>query len=395
MSELQKNGTNPEVNWERALLSVVLADPPSALIMTRECKPIQCQNRLVRMCYRTALRHPEMNFPDIVKHLWESSQISDIKDDRWIVDSRDYSPCILQAHEIARQVSRLNPMYRTGMPKRLGELMRDALKEIQDQMDNPDTHRTIRTPLVGLNDLMGGFHRGELTVIAARPGLGKTSLALQFAVHAARREARTVLFYSLEIAGVDLALWALSSYALVDLKKLRTRHPDSEDFTKMARMMSGLENLQFRVSDPQSITPEKLCASIEEMHEEGECEVAFIDYLQLMKMGGGRDRHVAVGEAVRQLKTLCVKLRIPIVLLAQLNREAERAPEGAQMHHLRESGDIEAHADNVILIDRAEGENLRKVYLAKQRRGPTGHFEASWRPQMRRFADTTERNSDD
>jgi replicative DNA helicase len=280
----------------------------------------------------------------------------------------------------------------------LNTLLHDAY----DRLDYLHQHRGeisgIRTGFADLDALTSGLQKSDLVVVAARPSVGKTSLALNFAEHAAVRERKTVGVFSLEMSKEQLVLRLLSSVANIDSQRLRSGFLEEMDFTRLAPAMNSLAEAPIYIDDTPNISVMELRTKARRLQAEAGLDLILVDYLQLMQSTlNSRDanRVQEVSEITRGLKALARELQVPVVALSQLSRQTEmRENKEPRLSDLRESGSIEQDSDLVIFLWREkerggededpEGEviNLR---LAKHRNGPTGDSKLYFRKRQTRF----------
>ena len=253
----------------------------------------------------------------------------------------------------------------------------------------------------GLHDLakkINGLNKSDLLLIAARPGMGKTSLALNIALSVAKESAKTVAFFSLEMSREQLAMRLLSNESFVDNQKLLTGQLSEEDWTKIAIASSALSQTDIRVDDNPSISVAEMNAKCRRLPNLG---LVLIDYLQLMTSAGtgqtsnNANRVQVVSDISRALKIMAKELNVPVICLSQLSRANEsRTDQRPMLSDLRESGAIEQDADEVLFIYRDDyyhpdtpEKNVAEVIVAKNRHGETGTVKLQWLPQFTTFAD--------
>ena len=253
----------------------------------------------------------------------------------------------------------------------------------------------------GLHDLdrkINGLNKSDLLLIAARPGMGKTSLALNIALSVAKESAKTVAFFSLEMSREQLAMRLLSNESFVDNQKLLTGQLSEEDWTKIAIASSALSQTDIRVDDNPSISVAEMNAKCRRLPNLG---LVLIDYLQLMTSAGtgqtsnNANRVQVVSDISRALKIMAKELNVPVICLSQLSRANEsRTDKRPMLSDLRESGAIEQDADEVLFIYRddyynpnSEEKNVAEFIVAKNRHGETGTVKLQWLPQFTTFAD--------
>lgn len=281
----------------------------------------------------------------------------------------------------------------------LSEVVVEAYERI-GKLAGPDRDQYVgaRTGFSMLDLVTSGLNRSDLILIAARPGMGKTSFAMNIAVNVARRSEQKVAIFSLEMSREQLATRLLASEALVDSNKLRSGRLSGDDWTRLASSADVLGNLPIYIDESAGITVQQIKAKLRRMRGVG---LVIIDYLQLMQSSLKTDNRVLViSEITRQLKILAKELDIPVILLSQLNRSVESRPDKRPMlSDLRESGSIEQDADIVMFLYRdayynkeSETPNLSECIVAKNRHGETSTVELVWDGQFTRFS-STERES--
>lgn len=236
--------------------------------------------------------------------------------------------------------------------------------------------------------LGGGFKRGTLSLLAARPGNGKTSLAMNMAVNAAVAGHPCAVF-SLEMSARELFLRAMSAEARVDTRDLQQGVANRTDISNLSVATSRLMELPIEIDDTPaiSVTELRVRARRWAVKHLGKLGWVMVDYLQLMRAGNGKDtREQEVGAISRALKALSKELDCPVLAMAQLNRKLEeRADKKPVLSDLRESGSLEQDADVVMFIHRADGSEEADLIVSKHRSGPTGELKLSFEPRFTRF----------
>lgn len=280
--------------------------------------------------------------------------------------------------------------------------LKTLLHAAYDRLDYLHQHKGeisgIRTGFADLDTLTSGLQKSDLVVVAARPSVGKTSLALNFTEHAAVTEGKSVGVFSLEMSKEQLVLRLLSSVANIDSQRLRTGFLEEMDFTRLAPAMNALAEAPIYIDDTPNISTMELRTKARRLQAEAGLDMLVVDYLQLMQSStNSRDanRVQEVSEITRGLKALARELQVPVVALSQLSRQTEmRESKEPRLSDLRESGSIEQDSDLVLFLWREkerggededpEGEviNLR---LAKHRNGPTGETKLYFRKRQTRF----------
>jgi replicative DNA helicase len=279
--------------------------------------------------------------------------------------------------------------------------LKALLHDAYDRLDYLHAHRGeivgIASGFSDLDQLTTGFQPSDLVVLAARPSVGKTSLALNVAEHAAVRDGKTVGIFSLEMSKEQLVLRLLSSVASIDSQRLRSGFLEEMDFARIAPALQALSDAPVFIDDTPNISTMELRTKARRLQAERGLDLLIVDYLQLMQAtGNSRDsnRVQEVSEISRGLKALARELKVPVIALSQLSRQPEmRESREPRLSDLRESGAIEQDADLVLFLwrdkDRPEeadtdGETVN-LRLAKHRNGPTGEVKLWFRKSQTRF----------
>jgi replicative DNA helicase len=268
------------------------------------------------------------------------------------------------------------------------DIVRSSFGTIDVLFDRGQRVTGIETGFVDLDNMTSGLQPGELVVVAARPSLGKTALALNIAAHAAIKHHKTIGFFSLEMSKESLVIRLLCSEAETDSHRLRSGFSSREDWTKLTRALGRLADAPLLIEDTPALSIMQVRAKARRLKMEKGLDLLVVDYLQLVS-GQGRfeNRTQEVSYISRGLKSIAKELRVPVLALSQLSRAPEqRLGQRPQLSDLRESGSIEQDADVVIFIfperkaaeeSETEGEvdrrgHLMKLIVGKQRNGPTG-----------------------
>lgn len=267
---------------------------------------------------------------------------------------------------------------------KVSELYYDVIAEAELAKDRPkDIIPGIPTGFPDLDKMTSGFHPGQFVIIAARPGIGKSTLAVDFARAATLLAGKTVLFFSLEMSKEELAQRIIAAEARVELQKIRTGELTSNDWMEIKGVKEKLQKGTFLIDSSPRVTISRVRSlAIRQKQKPEGLDMIVIDYLQLMELSSSRKndtRQNEVSEMSRNLKLLAKELQVPVIALSQLNRNSEaRVDRVPQVSDLRESGSLEQDADMVLLIHRPEvtDENNRPgeadLIVGKQRSGPTG-----------------------
>ena len=273
----------------------------------------------------------------------------------------------------------------------IGKVLLNVYDRLEELAESGSDIAGLSTGLHDLDRKINGLNKSDLLLIAARPGMGKTSLALNVALNVAKSTDKTVAFFSLEMSREQLATRLLSNESFVDNQKRTTGKLDEEDWGKLSLASSALSQTDIRVDDNPAITVAEMNAKCRRLDNLG---LVVIDYLQLMTAAApgksGENRVTVVSEISRALKIMAKELNVPVICLSQLSRANEsRTDKRPMLSDLRESGAIEQDADSVMFIYRDDyyNENSEeKNIVAKNRHGETGTVKLQWLPQFTTFS---------
>ena len=277
----------------------------------------------------------------------------------------------------------------------IGKVLLNVYDRLEELAESGSDIAGLSTGLHDLDRKINGLNKSDLLLIAARPGMGKTSLALNVALNVAKSTDKTVAFFSLEMSREQLATRLLSNESFVDNQKLTTGKLDEEDWGKLSLASSALSQTDIRVDDNPAITVAEMNAKCRRLDNLG---LVVIDYLQLMTAAApgksGENRVTVVSEISRALKIMAKELNVPVICLSQLSRANEsRTDKRPMLSDLRESGAIEQDADSVMFIYRddyynenSEEKNIAECIVAKNRHGETGTVKLQWLPQFTTFS---------
>ncbi len=277
---------------------------------------------------------------------------------------------------------------------------------LSDAAENGGGIPGLSTGLPDLDTTLLGLKKGELILIAARPGQGKTSMALNLARYVGEHSGKTVAVFSLEMSREELVQRLLSSAAMVDGKKLSTGNLSQAEWDRVVAAAGQLSATDIRVDDNSTLSVADMNAQCRRIPDLG---LVVIDYLQLMQSSGSghnwsnESRTQAVSDMSRMLKIMAKELNVPVICLSQLNRANEgRTNKRPMLSDLRESGSIEQDADIVIALYRdgyynkeAENPNLAEAIVLKNRHGDTRTVELMWMPEYTTFVSTEKRHEDE
>ena len=287
--------------------------------------------------------------------------------------------------------------------------IRQVLPDVLDrlsEMSESDTHLPgLSTGLSAVDAKITGLNKSDLLLLAARPGMGKTSFALNIALNVAKSTQKTVAVFSLEMSSEQRVTRLLSTEALVENVRLKTGSLRETDWQKIADAAMVLNRLDMRIDDNPMLTVADMNAKCRRLDNLG---LVVIDYLQLMtsaggKSGGGESRQQVVSDISRMLKIMAKELDVPVICLRQLSRANEKRDDKRPMlSDLRESGAIEQDADIVMFLYRddyynedSEKHNIAECIVAKNRHGETGKVELRWMPEYTQFSTLDNRYGDD
>ncbi|MFA6398104.1 MAG: replicative DNA helicase [Patescibacteria group bacterium] len=275
--------------------------------------------------------------------------------------------------------------------------VRDVLGEAFERIDKLHEHRGqtrgVPSGFKLLDNILSGFQKSDLIVVAARPSIGKTSLALNFALNAAS-EGYSIGMFHLEMSKDQVVDRLISAQSGIDSWRLRTGNLREEDFSRLSDAMSKLSEMQIYIDDSPGSNVMEMRTKARRLQAEKKLDLLVVDYLQLMEARKNSDSRVQeISEISRGLKALARELNIPVIAVSQLSREVEKRPRKIpQLSDLRESGAIEQDADIVMFIYRedyynkdTERQNIADIIIAKHRNGPIGQIELYFKPEIMTF----------
>lgn len=277
------------------------------------------------------------------------------------------------------------------------EIMHEIFATIQDIHDRKSRLLGLATGFYELDDITSGLQAGQLYIIAGRPSMGKTSLAMNITEHVAIREGKPVGVFSLEMSAQQLAQSLLCSHARVDSSLLRTGRTSEEEFQKLVMGAGAFNDTTIIIDDAADLSALELRTKARRMKMLHNVDLIVVDYLQKMNARQGNryseSRQVEISTISSNLKAIAKELKVPVVALAQINRGPEgREDRRPMLSDLRESGAIEQDADVVALLYReeyykpdTEKKGVAEIIVAKNRTGPTGTIELAFIKQYTRF----------
>jgi replicative DNA helicase len=278
----------------------------------------------------------------------------------------------------------------------LSEIMDGVLDEIEAIGNREAGLYGVPTGFADLDDLTNGLHAGQMIIVAARPAVGKSTLALDLCRAASIHNNLTSVFFSLEMTKSEITMRLLSAEAKVPLNHIRNGQLSEDDWTKLARKMGEISSAPIFIDDSPNMTMMEIRAKARRLKQRHDLRVVVIDYMQLMTSGKKvESRQLEVSEFSRQIKLLAKELEVPIIALSQLNRGPEqRSDKRPMLSDLRESGSLEQDADMVVLLHREdlyERESTRPgeadLIVAKHRNGPTRDITVAFQGHYSRFVD--------
>ena len=288
------------------------------------------------------------------------------------------------------------------------EVLRNAQANLELLAQNKRTVTGLETGFYDLDRHTAGLHGGEMIILAARPGMGKTSFALNIATNAAMTTDKAIAIFNLEMSAEMLVNRMISAVGQIDSYKLQTGQLQSNDWKRYNEAMSQLADTNIYIEDNAGITASEIRAKCRRLaNSEKGLGLVVIDYLQLVTSGGRKteSRQVEVSEISRSLKTMALELNVPVIALAQLSRNAEKRENSQPMlADLRESGSLEQDADMVLFINRKDYYDTKKdiketivpvdLIIAKHRKGATGKIDLLFELNMSNFRNVVHTNNE-
>ena len=286
-------------------------------------------------------------------------------------------------------------------------LVVNLLDRVQEMADNPNDITGVPSGFIDLDRMTSGFQAGDMVVLAARPSMGKTALAINIAEHVALNEGLPVAVFSMEMGAAQLAVRIVGSIGRIEQSHLRTGKLTDDEWPRLTEAIEKLRNVSLHIDETPGLTPSELRANARRLARQcGKLGMIVVDYLQLMSGSSssqGENRATELGEISRGLKMLAKELQCPVLALSQLNRSVEtRTDKRPMMSDLRESGAIEQDADIIMFIYRddyynkdSKEPNVAEIIIGKQRNGPTGTVKLFFQKSQTRFESLAMGSSDD
>ncbi|MFD0738100.1 replicative DNA helicase [Lysobacter koreensis] len=317
-----------------------------------------------------------------------------IVNDGFQPDGRDSSEILSAAEQQVFAIAEAGARGRTDFTP-VNKALSEAFDVLQTRYANGGTVTGLPTGYTEFDEMTAGLQPTDLLILAARPAMGKTTLALNMAEHAAIRTKKAVAVFSMEMSASQLALRLISSNGRVNAQRLRSGQLEDEDWSRVTSAIRMLRDAKIFIDDTPGLSPDVLRAKARRLKREHDLGLIVIDYLQLMAVpGNNENRATEISEISRSLKHLAKELNVPVIALSQLNRSLEsRADKRPVMADLRESGAIEQDADVIVFIYRDDYYNkenspdkgLAEVIIGKQRNGPTGSIKLKFFGEYTRF----------
>jgi len=288
----------------------------------------------------------------------------------------------------------------------MDKLVVQLLDRVEEMSQNPNDITGVPTGFFDLDRMTSGMQAGDLIVLAARPSMGKTALAINIAEHVALQEDLPVAVFSMEMGASQLAIRIVGSIGRIDQGRLRTGKLIDDEWPRLSDAIERLKTVSLSIDETPGLTTSELRASARRLARScGKLGLVVVDYLQLMSGSGGGDgenRATELGEISRGLKMLAKELQCPVIALSQLNRSVEqRTDKRPMMSDLRESGAIEQDADVIMFIYRDDYYNkdskdpgVAEIIIAKQRNGPTGMVKLTFLKPITKFESYAGASSD-
>ncbi|RYX91090.1 MAG: replicative DNA helicase [Comamonadaceae bacterium] len=295
--------------------------------------------------------------------------------------------------KIGEQGSRMKEGFQS-----MDNLVVDLLDRVTEMAENPQDVTGVPTGFVDLDRMTSGFQAGDLIILAARPSMGKTALAINIAENVALQEGLPVAVFSMEMGAAQLAVRIVGSIGRIDQTHLRTGALTDEEWPRLTEAIEKLRTVSLHIDETPGLTVSELRANARRLSRQcGKLGLIVVDYLQLMSVSTGmndENRATAVGEISRGLKMLAKELQCPVIALSQLSRAVEaRTDKRPMMSDLRESGAIEQDADIIMFIyrdeyytkDACKEPGVAEVIISKQRNGPTGTVKLAFINRITKF----------
>ncbi|HEY66403.1 MAG TPA: replicative DNA helicase [Caldilineae bacterium] len=426
------------IEAEEAVLGSILIDPDAIIKIAPSLYPEDFYLEKHRWIYQAALdlheRRQPVDFVTLCDELERRGQLHEVGGPAYITELVNVVPTAIHVEHYAQIVERTATLRRLiSAAGQIAQLAYEDTGEIEEIVDRAEeiifsiSERRLRRDLVPirqvlnevvqridylashqgelmgvptgfrlLDKLLGGFQKSDLIILAARPSVGKTSLALNIAVNAAKRYGQRVAFFSLEMSNEQLVQRLLSVETGIDQQRLRLGQIQEEEWPLLMEAAGVLSNTMLFIDDTPALSALELRTKARRVHAEYGLDLIIVDYLQLMRGDSRAENRVQeISYISRSLKGLARELNVPVLALSQLSRAVEtRTDKRPMLSDLRESGSIEQDADIVMFIYRedmydemTERKNIADIIVAKHRNGPTGVVPLYFRKELTQFLD--------
>jgi len=319
---------------------------------------------------------------------------TEIVNDGFQPEGRDSSELLASAEKAVFAIAEQGAPGRSDFVS-LTNALENAFREVERRSKVGEAVTGLSTGYHEFDQMTAGLHPTDLIILAARPAMGKTALALNIAEFAALKSKKGVAIFSMEMSAEQLALRLISSHGRIDAQHLRTGKLDDEEWSRVTSALRMLKQTKLFIDDTPGLSPELLRAKCRRLKREHDLGLVVIDYLQLMSVPGSTENRATEISAIsRSLKAMAKELNVPVIALSQLNRSLEaRTDKRPNMADLRESGAIEQDADMIVFIyrddyynkDNSPDKGLAEIIISKHRSGPTGQCKLKFFGEFTRF----------
>ncbi len=433
--------TPANIEAERAVLGALLIDPDAILKVATFLRPQDFYREPHRWIYEALLAlHERREPPDILTvqdELERQGHLEEVGGPAYLTELMNSTPTSLYVDHYARIVERTAVLRRLiHAAGQIAELAYEEANDVDDVVDRAEQiifqiseHRSQRdlrpistvmrdvvdridflathqgtimgvpTGFTLLDRMLGGLQKSDLIILAGRPGMGKTSLALSIAQNAAKRHGARVAIFSLEMSAEQLVQRLLSVESAIDSYRLRLGQIHEEEWPILLEAANTLANTRIFIDDTPGATVTEIRTKARRLYAEHGLDLILIDYMQLMSggraVGRGENRQQEISYISRSLKELARELNVPVVAISQLSRAVEsRSDKRPMLSDLRESGSIEQDADVVLFVYRedyydeeTDRQNIADIIVAKHRHGSTGTVSLYFRKELTQFRD--------
>lgn len=364
------------------------------------------QNYLMELMQVTPTAANVMKYVDILCEMSLMRSLSKVGSDitTMVAEGAGEADAMLEAAE--RKIYALRQGRTVGGLLKISNVISDVYNQIAETTKNGSNMPGLSTGLTDLDSCILGLNKGELVLVASRPGMGKTSIALNMALNVAKTSKKSVAIFSLEMAREQLAIRLLASQSLIDSQKLLTGRLSNAEWERLNEAASVVSETSILIDDNPILSVADMNSECRRLDDLG---LVVIDYLQLMQSSGsgrsysGESRTQVVSDMSRMLKVMAKELNVPVVCLSQLSRANEsRQDKRPLLSDLRESGAIEQDADIVIGLYRdgyynreCENPNAAEAIILKNRHGETGTIDLMWLPEYTTYVSAEKHHTDE